>query len=205
MPLDIRRIQSALAAEHLDGWLLYDFRGTNTEIEQTPDGIMLRSADKEHGAAARKVRRERRGKRNGSLRALDPQAVAQLIVLDSITVDRNHAGSASDEALPAVRILHVSATTGHGIDALVEAIGRVLSDDDAPRDQPAMTNLRHVTLLERARESLDRARHSLAGGVSEEFPLLDLQEASGALHEVTGQRTSDDLLQHIFSRFCIGK
>ena len=112
---------------------------------------------------------------------------------------------ASDEALPAVRILHVSATTGHGIDALVEAIGRVLSDDDAPRDQPAMTNLRHVTLLERARESLDRARHSLAGGVSEEFPLLDLQEASGALQEVTGQRTSDDLLQHIFSRFCIGK
>jgi len=41
--------------------------------------------------------------------------------------------------------------------------------------------------------------------VSEEFPLLDLQEAAHALQEITGQRTSDDLLRHIFERFCIGK
>jgi tRNA U34 5-carboxymethylaminomethyl modifying GTPase MnmE/TrmE len=41
--------------------------------------------------------------------------------------------------------------------------------------------------------------------VSEEFPLLDLQEASAALQEITGKRTSDDLLRHIFERFCIGK
>jgi len=41
--------------------------------------------------------------------------------------------------------------------------------------------------------------------VPEEFPLLDLQEAAHALQEITGQRTSDDLLRHIFERFSIGK
>jgi tRNA modification GTPase len=40
---------------------------------------------------------------------------------------------------------------------------------------------------------------------AEEFVLADLQEARAALEEVTGKRTSDELLNHIFSRFCIGK
>ena len=60
-------------------------------------------------------------------------------------------------------------------------------------------------LLERARESLTRAVAALASEVSEEFPLLDLQEAGAALQEITGRKTTDDLLRHIFSRFCIGK
>jgi len=41
--------------------------------------------------------------------------------------------------------------------------------------------------------------------VSEEFVLADLQQARAILEEITGQRTTEDLLQHIFSRFCIGK
>jgi tRNA modification GTPase len=39
----------------------------------------------------------------------------------------------------------------------------------------------------------------------EEFVLADLQDARAALEEITGQRTSEDVLAHIFSRFCIGK
>ena len=101
--------------------------------------------------------------------------------------------------------LEVSAKTGDGLDALIAAIAHVLGDDRVDRDQPAITNLRHIALLERARDALNRARTSLAARVSEEFPLLDLQEASAALQEVTGQRTTDDLLHHIFARFCIGK
>ena len=73
------------------------------------------------------------------------------------------------------------------------------------RDQPAVTNVRHSVLLERARAALLRATEALAGEVSEEFPLLDLQEAGYALQEITGRRTSDDLLNHIFAKFCIGK
>ena len=73
------------------------------------------------------------------------------------------------------------------------------------RDRPQVTNVRHAVLLERARESLTRAAAALESEVSEEFPLLDLQEAGAALQEITGKRTTDDLLRHIFERFCIGK
>jgi tRNA modification GTPase len=101
--------------------------------------------------------------------------------------------------------LQLSATTGAGVAELIEAIATALNASEPSRDTPLMTNTRHVALLERSRAALDRAATALAEGVPEEFPLLDLQEATHALQEITGRRTSDDLLRHIFERFCIGK
>jgi tRNA modification GTPase len=94
---------------------------------------------------------------------------------------------------------------GTGIDRLIDAVSSALTTDEPLREQPQITNTRHVVLLERAREGLDRAAAALDDQVSEEFPLLDLQDAAHLLQEITGQRTSDDLLRHIFERFCIGK
>ena len=111
-------------------------------------------------------------------------------------------------AAPVARVapaINISAKTGAGIDHLIEAIASALNANEPLRDQPQITNTRHIVLLERARASLDRASAALEGQVSEEFPLLDLQEAAHALQEITGQRTSEDLLRHIFERFCIGK
>jgi tRNA modification GTPase len=75
-------------------------------------------------------------------------------------------------------------------------------------DSAAVTNVRHAALLDRARQSLRRACEAVenpAGPIAEEFVLSDLQDARAALEEVTGKRTSEDVLRHIFSRFCIGK
>ncbi len=104
----------------------------------------------------------------------------------------------------------ISARTGGGLNNLIAAIATELNGGGDPgpperRDQPAVTNVRHTVLLEQARAALLRATTALEGEVSEEFPLLDLQEAGHALQEITGRRTSDDLLRHIFERFCIGK
>jgi tRNA modification GTPase len=105
----------------------------------------------------------------------------------------------------------ISARTGAGLDDLIAAIADVLNGGGNPaglsdmRDQPTVTNVRHTALLERARAAILRAIAALEGEVSEEFPLLDLQEAAHALQEITGRRTSDDLLHHIFAKFCIGK
>jgi tRNA modification GTPase len=71
-----------------------------------------------------------------------------------------------------------------------------------------MTNVRHVGLVRVAHEAVARARGAIdagGGALSEEFVLADLQQARAALEEITGRRTSDDVLAHIFSRFCIGK
>lgn len=109
------------------------------------------------------------------------------------------------EPLDPIQAIAISVATGAGIERLIEAIGIALNSGEALRDTPRVTNVRHTALLEKARESLTRASTALESAVSEEFPLLDIQEASAALQEITGQRTTDDLLRHIFERFCIGK
>lgn len=109
------------------------------------------------------------------------------------------------EPLDPINAVAISATTGKGIDRLIAAIGEALNTNEPRREQPLVTNVRHAALLERAKESLIRAATALESEVSEEFPLLDLQEGGAALQEITGRKTTDDLLRHIFERFCIGK
>ena len=83
---------------------------------------------------------------------------------------------------------------------------RELTGRDSLRDTAAISNTRHIALLEQAREHLVSAQvAAAAAGTPEEFVLADLQAARVSLDEVVGARTSDDLLQHIFERFCIGK
>jgi tRNA modification GTPase len=106
------------------------------------------------------------------------------------------------------RLVVTSAKTGVGLDELREAIVGVLEGEEPRRDVPAITNVRHIALLERAKAALERALGALeaAGGpLPEEFVVADLQEAQAALEEVTGKRGSEDLLRHIFERFCVGK
>lgn len=109
------------------------------------------------------------------------------------------------EPLDPVEAVAISATAGTGLDRLIDAMATQLHAREPLRDVPLITNTRHTVLLERAKESLARAAAALESEISEEFPLLDLQEAGAALQEITGKRTTDDLLRHIFERFCIGK
>jgi tRNA modification GTPase len=101
----------------------------------------------------------------------------------------------------------VSALTGAGMDDLSRRIAAVL-EVDRLADPPAITNVRHTALVRDAHQSLLRARDAAlaeGGALPEEFVLADLQQARAALEHVTGRRTSDDVLTHIFSRFCVGK
>jgi tRNA modification GTPase len=101
----------------------------------------------------------------------------------------------------------VSATTGEGLDSLRQRIAQAL-DVDLLRDRPSITNVRHIALVERAHEALIRARTAALapnGSLPEEFVLADLSAARAALEEISGRRMTEDLLAHIFSRFCIGK
>jgi tRNA modification GTPase len=98
----------------------------------------------------------------------------------------------------------VSARTGEGLDGLRGDVVRAL-DVEWLDDPPAVTNLRHVALLERAHEAMSRGREAASAALPEEFVLADLQDARAALEEISGRRTPDEVLAHIFSRFCIGK
>jgi tRNA modification GTPase len=105
------------------------------------------------------------------------------------------------------RTIQVSAVTGHGLDDLIARIHQSVGGDSL-QDIPAVSNVRHIDLLRRAREALAEAIGAVekdGGALSEEFVLVDLQRAREYLEEVTGVRTSDDLLAHVFLRFCVGK
>jgi hypothetical protein len=70
--IDAAELDNAINQAKKEVLQRYDFRGTNSEIERVPDGIQLRSSDKEHLEAALKVLMERCSKRGIPLRALDP-------------------------------------------------------------------------------------------------------------------------------------
>jgi tRNA modification GTPase len=103
-------------------------------------------------------------------------------------------------------VVEVSLKTGDGADALRERLCARLLGEERTRDTPAVTNLRHITLLQRARDALARAAGPTEGApMPEEFLLSDLQESLNALQKITGKRTSEDLLRNIFAKFCVGK
>jgi tRNA modification GTPase len=136
--------------------------------------------------------------------ALIEQRTQPTIVVQS-KADLPAAWHAREIGLADGHIVVVSAKTGAGLDELRRRITSLLLDRDVLRDPPAISNLRHLELVDRASASIVRAKTALAGGATEELVLAHLQDARHALEEITGRRTSDDLLHHIFARFCIGK
>lgn len=104
------------------------------------------------------------------------------------------------------KVIVTSVRTGRGIEALRSEIISCLGRPGLEaRDGPVVTNLRHRHALERAGVSLREALESARKGVGAEFIVMDLRGAADALGEVTGVITSDDILNQIFSEFCIGK
>jgi tRNA modification GTPase len=108
-------------------------------------------------------------------------------------------------ALHGVVAFPVSAETGDGFDGLRSAMASAIGAAEVPRDTPAITNVRHAALLERARAALARAASAADAGAPEEIVVIDVTEARELLEDVTGRRTADDVLRTIFESFCIGK
>ena len=98
-----------------------------------------------------------------------------------------------------------SALTGHGLDAVRRAIVEAAVASESLEDTPAIANARHTALLERVDARLGEAAEQARSGEGEEIVLATLQDAFGALDEIVGKRSSEDVLRQIFARFCIGK
>ena len=100
---------------------------------------------------------------------------------------------------------NVSVVTGQGLIELKSAISVQLGAGTPGGLASAVANPRHTDALARARGALGRAGDVAAGGRSGEIVALELREALAAIGEVTGRHASEELLERIFSRFCIGK
>jgi tRNA modification GTPase len=99
-----------------------------------------------------------------------------------------------------------SALTGEGIPELRAAILRhVTGEAGANAESGFLTNARHQSLVRDSITALDSAHNAVDNRVPHEMLLLDLYSALRPLDEITGATTNDDILNLIFSRFCIGK
>jgi tRNA modification GTPase len=100
----------------------------------------------------------------------------------------------------------VSALTGQGISALRDAILEAVAPRGAWEQETGfITSLRHEQLLREASQYLDKAANAAESAIPHEMLLLDLYAALRPLDAITGATTADDILNRIFSTFCIGK
>ena len=117
--------------------------------------------------------------------------------------------SSSEEAkekilgLPAVE---VSCLTGAGLEPLKDAIKQCVWSGEIKAEMlQVMINSRHQEALQRAREAAVRAAGALRGDLTLELVAMDLRIAVNAVGEIVGKTSTEDLLDSIFSQFCIGK
>lgn len=101
----------------------------------------------------------------------------------------------------------VSATRGDGIVELEKELYQNVINDDCSifSEKVLVTNVRHWDALTKALESLEKATHEAKKRVSSEFIALYLRDVLNYLGQITGNVTSEDILNNIFSKFCIGK
>ena len=124
---------------------------------------------------------------------------------DFLVLNKSDLGlSEKTPALPSgVRLFSVSALTGEGLPALLEALEETVREKYSPLGEVGLTRARHKDCVERAKTSIDRAHSAL--GRAPELAGDDLRAALQALRELAGETDIEAVFDRIFSRFCVGK
>jgi tRNA modification GTPase len=99
----------------------------------------------------------------------------------------------------------ISAKKGNGLDALKDTIVKTVLSGHTEQGGDVVTNIRHVHALEKTLASMDSFLLEVSNRTSPEFLAVDLRDALDAVGEILGITTPDDILNKIFSSFCIGK
>ena len=102
-------------------------------------------------------------------------------------------------------VVGISAQTQQNLDVLRARLTDFLAEQGVATEGTVITNVRHHTSLEHTKEALDSTLVGLREGISHDFLAQDIRHALYHLGQITGQITNDDLLDAIFSKFCIGK
>ncbi len=103
-------------------------------------------------------------------------------------------------------IVKISALKGIGIRKLEEKIKLIVMENgDINLEEKILINSRHKNILKEVKELMDNAEKAMREKMSEEFPSYDLRTAYGLLGEIIGETVKDDILDKVFSSFCVGK
>jgi tRNA modification GTPase len=132
----------------------------------------------------------------------------QIVVLNKADLVADGAGRAkagAAESASSARV-EVSCLTGQGMEKLKDLIRDLIWGGEIKAEMlQVMINSRHQEALTRAREATLRAREALGAGLGLELAAMELRSATTAIGEIVGRTATEDLLDLIFSQFCIGK
>ncbi len=138
-----------------------------------------------------------------SLIDLLPTGKPRLGLVNKIDLAPNFDLGSVASALGGCEVLGVSAVSGMGLEELELTIARSAGGHDV--EESFLANARHEEALRRAVEHLEAALQTERAGFSSDLVSIDIRSAWAVLGEITGETVGEDLLDQIFSRFCIGK
>jgi len=135
------------------------------------------------------------------VRGLDQLAIPYLILVnkaDLISADQR-------KAFESLNAVFISAKEKQGIDELKTTLLEQVNLHHINTSETLVTNIRHVEALKQTEHALQRVLANVDNPVTSDFLAMDIKQALHYLGEITGTVTTDDLLENIFTKFCIGK
>ena len=197
-----RLVDTAGLRETHDGIEREGVRRTEEEARNGEVVLVVVDASEQAGTA-------NRGKLQEFVAAIESAGTKQIFVLNKCDLPTRPVMQvlASLGARAGSIFVNISAKTRRGMDALQKALveaafsGRTAEIDASE----TVTNARHFEALRHAKRSLVLALESLDQEQSSEFVAVDLRKSLDSLGEITGEVTTDEILNNIFSKFCIGK
>jgi len=102
-------------------------------------------------------------------------------------------------------LVFMAAKVKLNLDELISLMTRFINIGSAETEDVIVTNARHYEILKSAHEAILRVLHGLDSGLSGDFLAQDIRECMHYLGEITGEISTDEVLEHIFKNFCIGK
>jgi len=109
------------------------------------------------------------------------------------------------DTLHTIDPLFISAKNNVGVEELKAELLRKVNLHNLDAGDVLVTNIRHVEALRKTEDALQRVLQGIDGSVTSDFLAMDIRQALHHLGEITGSVSTDDLLDNIFSKFCIGK
>lgn len=109
------------------------------------------------------------------------------------------------EQLKELPIHFISARSNIGVDELKDSLLETVNIKNLNTNETILTNIRHVEALKNTEAALNRVLENVDNPITSDFLAMDIKQALHYLGEIVGEVTTDDLLDNIFSKFCIGK
>jgi tRNA modification GTPase len=186
--------------------VLWDTAGIRTTVDQVESlGVELSLAHVEKADAAIIVVDGSAEISEDDRRCLRATARKKcLIVINKDDLPQALDGAQLDSAVSGAAVMRVSAKNGTGLSELKHALRELLVDKEV-EPPVVLTNLRHRAALAAGNSALSDAVTSLQNRYAPELVAINLQEAMERLEEVVGKTTNQNILERIFSTFCIGK